>query len=100
MVRGTTPTFSLKIDNSVDLTEAYNVYATFKQTNHTLTKTGESLDVTAHQVDVYLSQEETLKFIGGSMDIQLNWTYADGSRACSNIVSVNVGANLIGSVLE
>ena len=99
MIRGTTPTFKLKIDPSVDLTEAENVYVSFSQQNVTLVKTGEDISVTAHEVDVYLSQEETLKFNVGNLGIQLNWTYEGGQRACTNIVSVVVGANLIGKVL-
>ena len=100
MVRGTTPTFILKITNDVDLTEAVNVYATFEQYYTKITKTGEDIEVTAHQVDVYLSQEETLQFAEGKVKIQLNWTYLDGRRACSNIIAVCVKANLVGEVLE
>lgn len=102
MIRGTTPTFSLMLnDETVNLTEAQNVYATFKNLNTLITKTGDDITVTANQVDVFLSQEETLLFNDGSkVEVQLNWTYEDGKRACSNIIEVYVGKNLIGSVLE
>ena len=41
MIRGTTPTFKLMLnDETVDLTQAVNVYATFKQKNNETTKTG------------------------------------------------------------
>lgn len=101
MIRGTTPTFSLKFtDDDLDLTLAYNVYATFKQEENEITKTGSDLDISAKQVDVYLDQEESLRFARGKVEVQLNWTYEDGKRACSNIVKVDVGKNLIGSVLE
>lgn len=101
MVRGTTPTFQLQItDETVDLTQATNVYATFKQESNTITKTGEDIEVTANQVDVYFTQKETLSFKAGTMIYcQLNWTYEDGSRACSNIISIAVGKNLVGSEL-
>ena len=102
MVRGTTPTFKLMLsDEEVNLTEALNVYATFRNLNVLITKTGEDLEITANEVDVYLSQEETLSFEADSnIEVQLNWTYVDGRRACSNIIKVPVGRNLIGSVLE
>lgn len=101
MIRGTTPTFQLKItDDSVDLTQALNVYATFRQYGIELTKSGEDIDVAAHQVDVYLTQSETLQFGDGNLEVQLNWTYGDGSRAASNIKTIQVTKNLIGSVLE
>ena len=100
MVRGTTPTFILKFGNDIDLTLANNVYVTFEQYYTKLNKSGEDIEVTAHQVDVYLSQEETLKFAEGKAKIQVNWTYQDGKRACSDILVVDVGPNLIGSVLQ
>lgn len=101
MFRGTTPTFKLTIsDNNVDLTQAYNVYATFKQLSTVITKTGEDITISPQEVDIYLTQEESLQFSSGTLQIQLNWTYADGSRACSIIVSINVENNLIGDVLE
>lgn len=101
MVRGTTPTFTLTInDSNVDLTQMDNVYATFKQECNSITKTGEDLDVTANQVDVYMSQSETLKFKKGMVHIQLNWTFQNGKRACTNIVGVQVGENLYNGVLE
>lgn len=100
MIRATTPTFELKItDNSVDLTQASNVYATFNQLNRTLTKTGEALTIQARQVDVYFTQEESLGFTAGTIEIQLNWTYADGTRAATNIVKVYVTDNLLAEVL-
>lgn len=113
MIRGTTPTFQLKIvDETLDLRLARNIYATFQQADNTLTKTGEDLVLTVteetveetttytNQVDVYLSQEESLSFKAGNIYAQMNWTYADGNRACTNIISIKVGSNLIGSVLE
>lgn len=101
MIRGTTPTFSLKIrDESVDLTEALNVYATFTQLSKVITKTGEDLVVSPQQVDVYLSQEETLQFTTGDVEVQLNYTYAGGQRAASRTALIRVDKNLIGRVLE
>ena len=107
IIRGTTPTFKLSLPASVDLTKANNIYVSFSQQSVKIVKSGEDLEVSAHEVDVYLTQEESLKFVcytydgkSNPVDIQLNWTYDDGSRACSTIVSVNVGRNLIGKVLD
>ena len=99
MTRGTTPTFILTLPVDVDLTTANNVYATFQQGLTKLTKTGDALTIEGNIVNVFLSQKETLSFYGGSVEIQLNWTYADGKRACTNIVTVPVNKNLIGEVL-
>lgn len=102
MIRGTTPTFRLTVnDNTVDLTDAVNVYATFKQgCGISLTKTGSDVVVEDRTVSVYLAQKETLLFREGPCDIQLNWTYEDGRRACSNIIRIDVGENLIGKVIK
>lgn len=100
MIRGTTPTFELKIaDETVDLTEAYNVYATFSQCGKSLTKTGDDIEVTARQVDVYFTQAESLMFAPGAIEIQLNWTYANGSRAATRKIKAIIEDNLLGEVL-
>ena len=98
MIRGTTPTFILTVDG-VDLTMAKNVYVTFAQRNTKLTKTGQDIEVSSGQVEVYFSQAESLKFSTGAIMIQMNWTYDDGSRACTDIVSTDVGKNLEEGVL-
>lgn len=98
MVQGTTPTFVMTLPNSVDLTEAENVYFTLKQLTTTIQK--DDPTVTAHEVSVYLSQEETLQLAVGNAQLQLNWTYANGERACSNIVTVPITENLIKEVLS
>ena len=101
MIKGTTPTFKLILnDETVDLTLAQNVYATFKQAKTEITKTGTDIEVSRDEVDVYFTQAETLSFQYGKIEVQLNWTYADGKRRCSTIISVDVGHNLIERVLE
>ena len=101
VVRGTTPTYRLVLnDNTVDLTLANNVYVTFTGLYHSITKTGEDLDVSATEVDVYLNQAETLEFTEGEIKIQINWTYEDGKRASTVIKKETVGENLESRVLE
>lgn len=101
MVRGTTPIFKLTLDDTtVDLTEAANVYVSFNQPKYSIVKTGEDLDISEHEVDVRLSQVETLGFSTGTINVQVNWVYSDGSRACTDIVSIDVSSNLIGGVLS
>ena len=100
MYRGTTPTFVLNLEGSVDLTDAHNVYATFYQKGVTITKTGDDIEIHPTQVEVYFTQEESLKFKTGAIQIQVNWTYSNGSRSCTDIASVSVDRNLIGEVLK
>ena len=100
MVQATTPTFILTLPDTVDLSQAANIYFSLRQKNVLIEKAGDDLTVDGQTVSVYLSQAETLQLVSGAAQIQLNWTYANGSRACSNIVSVQVTENLLKEVVE
>ena len=103
MYKGTTPTFTLTLPNDVDLTIADNIYVTFEKGKKELRKTGADLVVTAHIIEVYLTQEETLSFPSGDVALQVNWTYTQGGvkkRAATEIVKVNMRTNLEDKVLE
>ena len=101
MYRGTTPTFELKInDENIDLTDADNVYVTFRTKKGKQTYTGDALEVSAREVDVFLTQEQTLAFPTGTAEVQINWTYEDGKRACTNIARIVISENLIEEVLQ
>jgi len=99
MVQATTPTFILTLPDTVDLSLAANIYFSLRQVNLEIQKKNEDLVVDGQTVSVYLSQAETLQFQYGSAQIQLNWTYADGSRACTNIATVQVSSNLLKEVV-
>lgn len=75
------------------------MYFALKQGCVLLEKSGSDLTIEPNTVYVAFSQAETLRLTTGMARIQLNWTYADGTRACSNIVSVNVLQNLMMEVL-
>ena len=105
MFRGTTPTYIFKTPSSVDLTQATKVYVTFAKTNGTLimTKTDEDLEISSTQVEVYLTQEETLSFPNGQVEIQLNWLYQVGDkvkRATSTKMLITAEQNLLNEVLS
>lgn len=99
MVQATTPTFILTLPNTVDLTIVQSMYFTLEQKSRRLTKSGDDLQIDGQDVIVALSQAETLAFGLGSARLQLNWTYDDGSRACSNIVEIEVDENLLKRVV-
>lgn len=100
MVQATTPTFILTLPDTVDLSQAANIYFSLRHKNVIIEKSNDDLTVDGQTVSVYLSQAETLQLVSGAAQIQLNWTYANGSRACSNIVSVQVTENLLKEVVE
>lgn len=99
-MQATTPTFSLILPDGIDLSGAENAYVTFRQGVRLLTKTGDELDVGTNQVDVYLSQAETLQFRKGVVEIQLNWTYSGGQRAATTVVEIDWKENLLQRVVS
>ena len=90
----------MTLPNDVDLSEPVHFYFTLKQGSTVIEKQDADLVIDEHTVSVYLSQAETLQLREGSVSIQLNWTYSNGARACSNIVSVQVSENLLKEVVE
>ena len=102
VVQYTTPTFTLEFtEQSLDLTQAANVYVTFKSGTFVLTKTSDSLTVQEKSISVYLSQEETAQFsYGEDLEIQANWTTALGNRVASNVVKYKIDKQLLMAVIE
>lgn len=103
MYKGTTPTFTLTFPQTVDLTGASNVYVTFSAPDRTeiLTKTGADLNIDVNVIEVFLTQEETLKMPCSCL-LQVNWTYTEGGvvkRACSDLVTIINQSNLKNEVL-
>lgn len=99
MVQATTPTFILTLPNDVDLSIANNVYFTMRQGCTCIQKYGEELEISTNVVSVYLNQSDTLKLTKGSAQLQLNWTYNAGERACSEIKTIPVTENLLKEVI-
>lgn len=100
-VIGTTPTFVLQFSiDEIDLTEAKNIYVTIRQGHKELTYTGDDLTLEGNAISVYLNQEESLKLKPGVLEIQANWTYENGDRACSDIVQLVADRNLLMRYLE
>lgn len=104
MYKGITPTFTLTLPNSVNLDNASNVYVSFagRKGETLITKASEDLSIDQNVVSVYLTQEETLSFPTGPVNIQINWTYIEGNktkRACSDIVTASFSKNLEQRVL-
>lgn len=97
----TTPTFLLVLDDdNLDLTQAHNVYVTFKSKAFSLTKAGEDLEIAQKQIGVYLAQAETGRFSVGSVEIQANWTTQAGDRAASDVAVYEIGKQLLQKVVE
>lgn len=97
-MQGLTPTITIIVPDAVDLTEAAHVYVSFKQGGLVWEKT-EGITVAAHAVDVYLEQADTLAFAVGAVEVQINWTYANGQRGATKPVALTVLPNHLLEVL-
>lgn len=101
MIQGTTPTFTLTLPETIDLSEAEHVIFTIEQLGHEVSKNENEMTIDAHEVTVRLDQEDTLYFNDAfDVMIQLNWTYADGKRMASNVVTIPMDENLYKDVIE
>lgn len=87
----TTPTTTFHVSNA-DFTQASEVIVTFKQREYKLDKTAVVVD--DENVSVYLSQEETGRFMSGEVRAQINWTFTGARRAMTYEVRFNVIDNL------
>lgn len=96
-MQGLTPTITITVGTSTDLTEAGNVYPSIKQGKAVLQP--DDFFVSAHQVDIYLTQAETLSLAPGVAEVQLNWTYATGQRGATVPKSLRVLPNHLLEVL-
>ena len=97
----TTPTFVLTfMEEGLDLTQARNVYVTFRSGSYVITKSGADLEIGEKTISVYLSQEDTSNFMAGGLELQANWTTDGGGRAASDIVIYPVTEQLLKKVVE
>lgn len=98
-MQGLTPTIIVRVPETIDLTEAANIYVSFMQSNRLLMKKTEGFVVEAHEVDIYLTQEETLLFKPGTASMQVNWTYSTGQRGATRWLGIHIDANQLPEVL-
>lgn len=106
--RGTTPTHKFKA--TVDLTDAKQIYVTYKQAGKVvLNKTLQSITVEKLQDDptyeslvtVQLTQFDTLQFVDKYyVDIQVRALYNDGQSIASDILNIPVKGILMDGVIE
>jgi hypothetical protein len=97
--RYTTPVFTLTFSESdLDLTQAEEVFVTFKQACKLMTVTGDDLTVGEKTIAVSFTQQETADFCEGDVEIQANWVIA-GKRAASVVVNYQFTKQLLQEVI-
>lgn len=75
MIRGTTPILTFKIKTELDLNDVEKAEITFKSENGTKERTWNetelAIDPVEKKIQLQMSQEDTLYFSVGTIDIQL-----------------------------
>ena len=98
MIRGTTPTFTFTIrpKRQTDILQGRTE----------LDKTDDDMEISTNTVEVWLTQEESLKLAegGNNCEIQINWTYLDSNdtvrRAATRVKSIPIDKQLLRRVIE
>lgn len=105
MIRGTTPTITLKVINGgeLDLTTVDDLYVTLRQGNRIINMK-EGVLVDAQSVSFSFTQRETLSLKEGPADIQVNWTYIDADdgttrRAATCIRQIEITGQILDEVI-
>ena len=91
MIRGTTPILTFKINTELDLSQIEKAEVTFKSENgmkeRTWDETELSIDPVENKIQIQLTQEDTLYFSTGMIDIQLRVRMDNDMVYASKIVS-------------
>lgn len=95
MYRGTTPTITFTFED-FDPTTAAKIIVTF---SNGLELSGEDLDVSADSISCWLSQAQSLQMPRGNVSVQINFLFADGKRAATEIKTINWDRNLHNEVM-
>ena len=97
---GSTPTIQLELDGDVNLLQAAHVYVTLHNGATDVVKSDDDLTIGQTTIGFDLSQEESLALKFRWTEIQVNWTYADGSRGETEIAAVEMAPTLAPEVLS
>lgn len=93
MYRGTTPTFTFKIDSDIDLDELSSCYVTFRsQVNSSKKKEYDInqliIDNVAKTLTLAMDQDDTLYFPSGAVQLQIRLKTNDDLAYASDIKTV------------
>lgn len=104
MYRGTTPIFKIHINSktTVALDNMKNIWLTIKSKLHeeTIPMNKLVLNNEEQTIEVKLTQEQTLKFSSGDVEVQLRFIDENGNAMASNIKKTSFNRILKDGVIE
>lgn len=95
IIKGTTPTIIFTFTD-FDPTTAEKTIVSF---SNGLEITETDMDITSDSVSVWLTQEQTLGMMQGTVTVQINFLFADGQRVATNTERINWLNNLHNEVM-
>lgn len=96
--KGTTPIFTFKLCFGTDLLDIENTHIVFTSGNAKVDKSGDELQIKDAFIACELTQEETMSFNGGQVNIQILATLKNGQKPASEIVAIAVSETLRGDI--
>lgn len=90
MYRGTTPTVLISLNTSLTLDDAEQIWVTFKSSTVEKTFAKEDIEVGGNKLIVELSQEDTLSFFSGKVNVQVRFLLNNGKAYASNIKTLDM----------
>ena len=98
IIRGTTPILTFHVKNEqLDLNEIVEVWITFKTKagvkikEITYTKEDVTIDNEEHNIELFLTQEDTLELPDTNILVQLRVRFDDDMAYASSILDINIG---------
>ena len=91
MTRGTTPTIVLKLKTELQMKEMKQIWVTLQNLVHEKTFTKEMLQIlTDNSIAIQLSQEDTLKFVEGTIEVQVRILTMSDKAYATNIKTLSI----------
>lgn len=96
--KGTTPTFTFKLCFDTKLLDIANTHIVFTSGSAKVDKSGDELQTKDALLACELTQDDTMSFNGGQVNIQILATMKNGQKPASEIVAIAVSETLRGDV--
>lgn len=104
LYRGTTPTITFNITSDIDYAEIAEIWITFKSTsverNYVYTDGEVIVDEENHQFSIEMTQNDTLQFPKGMMEVQIRLLMSNGKSYASKIMTIQIKNILKGGIIE
>jgi len=96
IIRGTTPSLSFHITSELDLAEIAEVWITFKNKygeikEKTFTHEDVTIDAENNNINLFMTQEDTLEFSDYPQNVQIRLRMNDGLAYASSILEEPIG---------